>query len=181
MHPSGSDACLWERAPGKLLLPSFRERVVEFFETHLPATSHLGDANADIEGEDLVQEVYVRLLTEDRGVHGIAAHVLRDDESRLQIERAHIAERYEESCHGCLGAHVDPERLLLITEAVEQVVAVVMRLPERMRDIWVLRYLKEMSAAEIAAQLRIDETTARDNLYRVREYLSKYRAITFTC
>lgn len=160
--------------PGKLLSPSFRARLLEFFETNLPATSHPREANADVDGEDLVQEVYLRLLTEQRGVHRIATYVLREHESRLQIERTYIAERYEDSCHGCLGASEDPESLLLTSEAIEQAVAIVMQLPERMREIWVLKYLKQLEYAEIADQLGIDQSTTRDYLYRARDYLSKY-------
>jgi len=161
---------LWQRTPGKLLSPSFRARLLEFFETHLSASP--SNAATDVEGEDLVQEVYLRLLTTQHSVQKVASYVLREHESRSLIE--HIAERYEESRHGYPGTDNDPTRLLLTTEDLEKAVAVVMKLPHKWQQVWASTYLEELTPAEIAEQVGTDERTTREFLDRVRSYLNKH-------
>lgn len=152
-----------ERVPGKLLSPAFRVRLAEFFDTQVELI------DAAFECDDLVQDVYLRLLTRQQGVRLVANEVLK---SHSAIECRHVVERYDESRHGRAAA--DPQSLLLNAEAVEQAVAIVMQLPQRMREIWVLRYLEELTQAEIAEELEMDESTARKYLGLARDYLTKH-------
>lgn len=58
-------------------------------------------------------------------------------------------------------------------ERAEAVIAAVRSLPEKYRPLVMMFYYEEMSCAEIAAALRLNENTVRTRLRRARERLKK--------
>jgi RNA polymerase sigma factor (sigma-70 family) len=112
------------------------------------------------EVEDLVQQVFYRLSNQsdadiirdpDAYIFRTAANTLRDYRRRAAV-RDRLIEPY-----GPLAEHEDsavqafsPERLLLGKEAVQRVEQVLRGLPERTRDVFVLRCLEGLKHAEIA-------------------------------
>jgi RNA polymerase sigma-70 factor (ECF subfamily) len=119
--------------------------------------------------EDAVQEALVRAwIRSERGeqldslpawVAAVALNQTRSGWRRAMAERR-ARRRIPESSGPAApsGDHVDVARAL---EA----------LPRRQREVAVLRYLLEMSTAEVAATLGIGEGTVKSSLARARAYL----------
>ncbi|MCC6698577.1 MAG: RNA polymerase sigma factor [Candidatus Hydrogenedentes bacterium] len=59
-------------------------------------------------------------------------------------------------------------------EAHERAVACIQRLPRKLRLVFVLRYLEEMSCADVAETLRIPEVTVRTRVYHARKKLREW-------
>lgn len=64
---------------------------------------------------------------------------------------------------------VSPEQ----AEAHARAVACIRRLPERLRAVFVLRYIEEMSCGEVAGVLGIPEATVRTRVFHARKRLRK--------
>lgn len=73
-----------------------------------------------------------------------------------------------------LSSGTSPSRRLIREELRRRVQAAMKRLSERDREILVMRHLEEMSAAEIAAILRISEGAVRVRLLRALARLRKW-------
>lgn len=113
--------------------------------------------------DDLVQDVFLRLIGRADGgsiekveqyIFQTAANVLRDRGRRDAVREADAHESFDETLHQA-RAEITPERVLLGKESVSLVVAALQQLPERTRDIFVLRALERRRYAEIAVLLRI--------------------------
>jgi RNA polymerase sigma-70 factor (ECF subfamily) len=64
-----------------------------------------------------------------------------------------------------------PDARLALSEAEQEAMACVRRLPEKLRTAFVLRYLEEMSAADAAGILDIPEATVRTRAFHARKKL----------
>jgi RNA polymerase sigma factor (sigma-70 family) len=129
--------------------------------------------------EDAVQEALVRAwMRSERGeqldslpawVAAVAFNLTRSGWRRAMAERR-ARRRMPESSGAAAapsGDHVDVARAL---EA----------LPRRQREVAVLRYLLEMSTAEVAAALKIGEGTVKSSLARARAHLAEALAVRDT-
>jgi RNA polymerase sigma factor (sigma-70 family) len=126
--------------------------------------------------EDAVQEALVRAwMRSERGEHieslpawvaAVALNQTRSGWRRAIAERR--AQRWMPRAVGPMaepsGDHLDVARAL---EA----------LPRRQREVAVLRYLIEMSTAEVAAALGIGEGTVKSSLARARTHLTEVLAV----
>ena len=127
--------------------------------------------------EDAVQEALVRAwMRSERGerveslpswVAAVALNQTRSGWRRAMAERR--ARRLSSERSGSVASapteeHVDVARAL---EA----------LPRRQREVAVLRYLLEMSTAEVAAALGIAEGTVKSSLARARAHLAEALAV----
>lgn len=69
------------------------------------------------------------------------------------------------------GAPVQPDMSLLTKELEERAVEGIRRLPRKLRAVFVLRYLEEMSTAAVADVLAIPEATVRTRVFHARRKL----------
>lgn len=137
----------------------------------------------DEEIDDLVQEVFVRLVTGSRleSVRKVeaylfqtAANLLKDRHRRLTARGVESRESYEELVHGGATETVSPERALLGQEAIERLIAALYGLPERTRSVWVLYHIEDLPHAEIGRQLGMAQSTVEKHMRRANVHLLKY-------
>ncbi len=126
--------------------------------------------------EDAVQEALVRAwIRSERGEHveslpawvtAVALNLTRTGWRRSMAERRARRRLPERSVSAVTASeeHVD------VARALET-------LPRRQREVAVLRYLLEMSTAEVAAALGITEGTVKSSLARARAHLVEALAV----
>jgi RNA polymerase sigma factor (sigma-70 family) len=131
--------------------------------------------------EDLVQEVFVRLLKRASGepiatlehyLFRTAAHVYAD---RGRYDAMHMTaahESYDASVHE-LPAHITPERVTLGRESLQCVVDALRELPERTRDIFVLRALELRKTPEVAAMLHLSTRSIELHMAKALTHLAQ--------
>lgn len=112
------------------------------------------------EVEDLVQQVFYRLAHHgqaealrdpDAYIFKTASNTLRDYRRRALV-RERVVEPYGSLAEpeGAATEELSPERLLIGKEAMGLVTAALRELPERTRDVFVLRCFEGLKHAEIA-------------------------------
>ncbi|MBT2745782.1 MULTISPECIES: sigma-70 family RNA polymerase sigma factor [unclassified Lysobacter] len=115
------------------------------------------------EVEDLTQEVFLHLIRRARGgpiehveqyVFQVAANTLRDWGRRRRARAQDAHESFDAEMHQP-ATDISPERVLLGKEEIKRVNAVLRGLPERTRDVFVLRALEKKKYAEIAVMMGI--------------------------
>ena len=126
--------------------------------------------------EDAVQEALVRAwIRSERGeeveslpawVAAVALNLTRSGWRRAMAER-----RARSRLSGRSGTAGAP------TEEHVDVASALAALPRRQREVAVLRYLLEMSTAEVAAALGIGEGTVKSSLSRARAHLVEALAV----
>lgn len=131
--------------------------------------------------EDLVQEVFLRLVGRIDGgpiekveqyLFQTAANVLRDRGRRSLVRETDAHESFDEVVHEA-SAEITPERVLLGKESVALVVAALRQLPERTRDIFVLRAMEQRKYADIATMLCISTRAVEMHMAKALAYLTK--------
>lgn len=132
--------------------------------------------------EDLVQDVFLRLMQRASGrpierveqyIFQTAANVLRDRGRRRATRRQESHEPYDEAVHDSPDTDFPPERVLMGREAVAQVMAALEDLPQRTRDIFVLRALEQHKYCEIANMLRISTRATEKHMAKALAHLSR--------
>ncbi|MDT9600662.1 RNA polymerase sigma factor [Sphingosinicella rhizophila] len=122
---------------------------------------------------DLVQDVLMRLArledlsTLEQPEHYLfrtASSALRDQlrKDATHHRRAHVA--FDAEAHG--GSDFSPERVLAGRQALAAVHATLRTLPERTRDIFVLRMFEEQKTAEVAAAIGISTRAVESHYAR---------------
>lgn len=151
----------------------FRAPLVRFFRKRI-------GSHEDI--DDLVQEVFLRLAGGGRiesvdlpeaYLFRTATNLLNDRRRRLTARAAESHEAYDETVHGNARETLNPERALLGTQAIEQLIAALYELPERTRTVWALYHLEDLSHAEICARLGIAIRTIEKHMSRANAHLLK--------
>lgn len=113
---------------------------------------------------DLIQDVFLRLanlkdLSEirqpERYLFSTASSALHDQLRRDKVRQRNAHQEFDEDCHG--GSELSPERIIAGKFAVRKLRDVIARLPERPRDIFVLRTFEDMSTKDIALALGISQ------------------------
>ncbi len=116
---------------------------------------------------DLVQDVFLRLSrlhdlsSVEKPEHYIfttAASALRDRARRDSVRQRDGHDEFSEEDHG--SSALTPERVLNGKRAIAHLQAVVRELPERTRDVFVLRVFEELKMAEVASALGISQRAA---------------------
>lgn len=132
--------------------------------------------------EDLVQDVFLRLMQRDGAapiekveqyIFQTAANVLRDRGRRRATRRQEAHESYDETVHDSPDTEFPPERVLMGREAVTQVMVALEDLPERTRDIFILRALEQHKYCEIARMLRISTRATEKHMAKALAHLSR--------
>lgn len=129
--------------------------------------------NDKTEAEDLVQEVFVRLLQRNRDdpvlrvdqyLFQTAANVLTDRHRRRAARGLDQAQQLIETELPQSGAN--PEDAAISHESLAQFIGVLNSLPERSRDIFVLRVLEGYKLADIASRMNITERAVQKHMAR---------------
>jgi RNA polymerase sigma factor (sigma-70 family) len=129
--------------------------------------------------EDLVQEVFVRVVSRDstspiahlgKYLHQTAASVLADYARRRSARRsdAHVA--FDPDLHG--ETDFDPERIIRGKEDLATATAALLSLPETTRTIFVLRRLDGVPARDVAEQLGVSVSAVEKHMVRAVRHLS---------
>jgi RNA polymerase sigma factor (sigma-70 family) len=163
--PSGHAAAV------EALSRQFRTPLVRFFEKRIGRQAEI---------EDLVQEVFLRLASgqldsvnqPEAYLFKTAVNLLHDRERRRMARASYAHVPYDEAVHGSADT-LGPERALLGSQAIEQLVAALYELPERTRTVWVLYHFEDLPHAEIARRLGIAVSTIEKHMGRASTHLLK--------
>jgi RNA polymerase sigma-70 factor (ECF subfamily) len=129
---------------------------------------------------DLVQDVFLRLsqledvtavAKPDHYLFATASNALKDRARRAETRRVAAHVPFEESEHG--GSDFAPDRVLAGKETLERVKKALLDLPERTRDIFVLRAFEEQRMAVIAQSLGISRRAAEKHYVRAMKHLTE--------
>jgi RNA polymerase sigma factor (sigma-70 family) len=122
-------------------------------------------AKADV--PDLVQEVFLRLsrmpdpTAIEKPEHFLfvtAANVLKDQARRAAVRGGGLHDEWPDD--SLASSDFPPDRVLESKEAAAQLRAVLLELPQRTRDVFVLRVLEGMKMADVARALAISTRAA---------------------
>lgn len=132
------------------------------------------------ETQDLVQQVFLRLAQSrkageihnpDAYVFQTAANALRDHYRQLAVRNRFLNETIATS--GELTADASPERILLAEEDLTMLVDVLRALPERTRDVLMLRCFEGLKNAEIAQLHRISTRSVEKHIAKALAAVSQ--------
>jgi RNA polymerase sigma-70 factor, ECF subfamily len=126
------------------------------------------------DAEDAVQEASLRAFRYFRtftGGNGRAwfLRIVRNTCSRWRGRRVDTFDAFDEERHGHLQPAADPEALLLRTDVTAIIEQALRGLPDRYRELLVLRELEGLSYRELADVLGIPMGTVMSGLSRARQ------------
>lgn len=156
---------------------TFRAPLLAYFAKRVQSRS---------EAEDLVQEVFVRLLrhpdrhngqTIEAYIFTIAANLLRD--RAKSVAGGHHRQSHNVDFLGgrdeysaALIEDRDPERVLLGKESVEDVLGALAELGERTRDVFILARLENMPHREIARLFGVSVSSVEKMIMKAMAHLA---------
>ena len=132
------------------------------------------------EVQDLVQQVFLRLAQSPqfdavRNPEGYifqtAANALKDQARHRAVQERFAAQQLRDN--DAQGTDFSPERVLEATEAVTKVADALRQLPERTRDVFVLRCFEGLKFAEIGQLQRISVRAVEKHMAKAMAYLSR--------
>lgn len=143
------------------------------------AGSRLGDNSL---AEDIVQNVFLRLLASDKMISEITLPALVFAMTRNQVYdyyRHHTAvEQYEHYIKGICSEQTSDESVLSVREVIEQLEQGLARLPENCREIYRMHIYDGMKVSEISRELGEGYKSVEHRLgsarKAMRQYLRKY-------
>jgi RNA polymerase sigma-70 factor (ECF subfamily) len=143
------------------------------------AVSRLGDSCL---AEDIVQNVFLRLLTSDKVISAVTLPALVFAMTRNQVYdyfRHHTAvEQYEHYIKGVCSELTTDESILSAREMMEQLERGLARVPENCREIYRLHIYDGMKVGEISRELGEGYKSVEHRLgaarKAMRQYLQKY-------
>lgn len=128
--------------------------------------------------EDLVQDVFLRIAAR-RSIVGIenvggyvfqtAASVLADRHRRRTVRHADAHVEFDTERHS--NTDFDAARILESRQSLQMVVAALQTLPERTRDIFVLRRLEGQAYRDIASKFGISVSAVEKHMVRAVQHL----------
>lgn len=120
--------------------------------------------------EDLTQEVFARLLRRARvdSIDNIEGYLFSTAANLLKERARRAGTRIvEASLHDTAVEPVEevsPERILLGREALDEAVAALQELPERMRTVFILSRFEHLSASEIARRVGVSVSSVEKDM-----------------
>jgi RNA polymerase sigma factor (sigma-70 family) len=158
-----------ERAAIEALSLRFRPALIGYFRRRLK------DA---VEAEDMAQEVFLRMLRRGNvqaldDVRGYlfetAYSVLVDRGRRGAVRQLPNHERFDPQTHA--GEAFPMERIFIGRESLNKASLALLELPERTRNIFILRRLEGMRYASIASRLGISVSAVEKHMVRAVAHL----------
>ena len=158
------------------------DRLVELVHTHRSALSRFFNRHAHNRADvpDLVQDVFLRLS------RAIVPEMLANPRHyALRVDRSVLVDHYRRGQVRRVGDHtplanldlestdLPLDRVIDSKALVERMNAALAELPERTRDVFALRTLKEMKMAEVARTMRISLSTAEKHHARALAHLTR--------
>ena len=129
------------------------------------------------EAEDLTQEVFVRLLNQDRPeglgdayVFQIASNLIIDRARRVKVRTDHRINPI--IANDTSVEHLDPMRFASSREELDLVVTGLETVSERQRTIFLLYRIDGLSQAEIAEKLDISVSAVKKNVAKTQAVLA---------
>ena len=153
------------------LVRTYDRALARFFERRVQSKSDV---------PDLVQEVFLRLSRMDdpeaieKPEHFLfvtAANVLRDRARRDGAQRRAVGDDILSPM--AEGSDFPPDRVLDSKQAAERLAATLCELPERTRDIFVLRVLEGMKMADVARAFSISTRAAEKHQAKALAYVTR--------
>lgn len=134
------------------------------------------------EAEDIVQNVFLRLLTTDKMITEVTLHALVYTTARnliIDYYRRHtVFEEYEHYIKGMCSEGTTTESVFSAREIVEQMERGLTRLPENYREVYRLHIYGGMKVGEISQQLGEGYKSIEHRLGTarklMRQFLRKY-------
>ena len=134
------------------------------------------------EAEDIVQNVFLRLLTTDKMITEVTLHALVYTTARnliIDYYRRHtVFEEYEHYITGMCSEETTTESVFSACEIVEQMERGLTRLPENYREVYRLHIYGGMKVGEISQQLGEGYKSIEHRLGTarklMRQFLRKY-------
>lgn len=134
------------------------------------------------EAEDIVQNVFLRLLTTDKMITEVTLHALVYTTARnliIDYYRRHtVFEEYEHYIKGICSEETTTESVFSAREIVEQMERGLTRLPENYREVYRLHIYGGMKVGEISQQLGEGYKSIEHRLGTarklMRQFLRKY-------
>ena len=134
------------------------------------------------EAEDIVQNVFLRLLTTDKMITEVTLHALVYTTARnliIDYYRRHtVFEEYEHYIKGMCSEEITTESVFSAREIVEQMERGLTRLPENYREVYRLHIYGGMKVGEISQQLGEGYKSIEHRLGTarklMRQFLRKY-------
>ncbi len=131
------------------------------------AYQKLGDHSAS---EDIVQDSFLRLAQYRQGSIGNVGGLLHRIASNLIIDRVRFRKRKGEEAlpegGDIPGDDPSQETVLIDRERMEQVSAILERMPPMRREVFIMRRLHGMSSKEVAAALSISPAAVDTHVAR---------------
>lgn len=149
-----------------------RQSLARFFRRRVPDQTEV---------EDLVQEVFARVVARDSRspvdhlggyVFQTATSVLADRARRRFVRHAEDHVEFEPDQHS--ERDFDPERLLSDREDLRAATAALLSLPERTRTIFVLHRLEGCGYKEIGVRLGISVSAVEKHMARAVRHLTQH-------
>lgn len=132
------------------------------------------------EVQDLVQQVFLRLAqyrelgdiqNPDGYIFRTAANTLKDHHRRTAVRERFAKE--QSAVSGAAGSDFSPEHVLQDRETLTQLVAALRQLPERTRDVLMLRCFEGLKHAEIARLQGISVRAVEKHMAKALAYLNQ--------
>lgn len=138
-------------------------------------------AEDEVDVEDMVQDVFARIVARDSlapidhlggYVLQTAASVFADRFRRRSARRADAHVEFDPDQHA--DQDFDPERLLSGKQELNRVNAVLLALPERTRNVFILHQIEGQKYREIAAGLGISVSAVEKQMVRAIQHLARH-------
>ncbi len=133
--------------------------------------------------DDITQEVFVTIyqkLNTFQGksslkswIYAIAINKSKDYLRSWQARNKRLRERLAQSSHEIVRQEATPEEKSVQKDHASELLATVMDLPVKYREVIILFYFKELSIKEISSVLKLNEATVRTRLNRGRAKLKE--------
>lgn len=169
--PYARDAATARRHPLDEVVRRYYAPLFSFFRKRLRDTS---------EAQDLVQQVFLRLSQRpdlaavdnpDAYIFQAASNALKDLQRRETVRQRHGAEENDPETLAC--SDLSPERVLQSGQAVALLAAALRRLPERTRDIFMLRCYEGLKHVEIARLYGISVRAVEKHMAKALAHVSR--------
>jgi RNA polymerase sigma-70 factor (ECF subfamily) len=153
----------------------FRPALLAYFLRRVPSPA---------EAEDLAHDVFLRLAgvpleqlrSADAFIFHVAANLLKDRARRWKIRGDYAATQVGAVDAIELESHVlDPERIEVARRSVAALVARLMELPKRTREIFILYRIENVARRNIAQAYGLSLSTVEKEVARATAYLMLHR------